>query len=223
MSKELWTAVDSYFKDTLLGPDPILDAALQANAAGGLPEIDVSPSQGKFLQVIAQVQGARRILEIGTLGGFSTICLARALPPDGRLITLEVEPKHAAVALSNIARAGFASIVELRLGPALGSLAQLHAEHAEPFDLIFIDADKPSYADYLHAALKLSRPGTLILADNVVRDGIVADPDTTDPSAIGARRFLEALAAEPRLSVAAMQTVGSKGYDGFALARVLSL
>jgi predicted O-methyltransferase YrrM len=223
MSKELWTTVDTYLNDTLLGADPILDATLQANAEGGLPAIDVSPSQGKFLEVIAQIQGAHRILEIGTLGGFSTICLARALPPGGRLITLEVEPKHATVALSNIARAGFASVVELRLGPALDSLAQLHREHAEPFDLIFIDADKPSYADYLQAALKLSHLGTLILADNVVRDGVVADPNTTDPSAIGARRFLEALAAEPRISAAALQTVGSKGYDGFAIARVLSL
>jgi predicted O-methyltransferase YrrM len=223
MSKELWTTVDTYLNDTLLGADPILDATLQANAEGGLPAIDVSPSQGKVLEVIAQIQGAHRILEIGTLGGFSTICLARALPPGGRLITLEVEPKHATVALSNIARAGFASVVELRLGPALDSLAQLHREHAEPFDLIFIDADKPSYADYLQAALKLSHLGTLILADNVVRDGVVADPNTTDPSAIGARRFLEALAAEPRISAAALQTVGSKGYDGFAIARVLSL
>lgn len=223
MSKDLWTAVDLYLNQTLLGPDPVLDAALQANAAGGLPSIDVAPNQGKFLCLLAQIAGARRILEVGTLGGYSTIWLARALPPDGQLVTLEVNPKHAEVALSNIARAGFASVVELRLGPALDSLAQLHAEHVEPFDLIFIDADKPSYADYLRAALKLSRPGTVILADNVVRDGIIVDPGTTDPAALGARRFLEALAAEPRLSSAALQTVGSKGHDGFALARVLTL
>ena len=223
MSKDLWTAVDRYLNEALMGPDPVLDAALEANAAAGLPAIDVAPNQGKFLSLLAQIAGARRILEIGTLGGYSTIWLARALPPDGQLVTLELDPKHAEVALSNIARAGFSSLVQLRLGPALDSLAQLHAEHSAPFDLIFIDADKPGYADYLHAALKLSRPGTLILADNVVHDGLVADPNTTDPAALGARHFLEALAAEPRLSSAALQTVGSKGHDGFALARVLTL
>ena len=223
MSKDLWTAVDRYLNEALMGPDPVLDAALEANAAAGLPAIDVAPNQGKFLSLLAQIAGARRILEIGTLGGYSTIWLARALPPDGQLVTLELDPKHAEVALSNIARAGFSSLVQLRLGPALDSLAQLHAEHSAPFDLIFIDADKPGYADYLHAALKLSRPGTLILADNVVHEGIVADPNTTDPAALGARHFLEALAAEPRLSSAALQTVGSKGHDGFALARVLTL
>lgn len=223
MSKDLWTAVDRYLNEALMGPDPVLEAALEANAAAGLPAIDVAPNQGKFLSLLAQIAGARRILEIGTLGGYSTIWLARALPPDGQLVTLELDPKHAEVALSNIARAGFSSLVQLRLGPALDSLAQLHAEHADPFDLIFIDADKPGYADYLHAALKLSRPGTLILTDNVVHDGLVADPNTTDPAALGARHFLEALAAEPRLSAAGIQTVGSKGHDGFALARVLTL
>ena len=223
MSKDLWTAVDRYLNEALMGPDPVLDAALEANAAAGLPAIDVAPNQGKFLSLLAQIAGARRILEIGTLGGYSTIWLARALPPDGQLVTLELDPKHAEVALSNIARAGFSSLVQLRLGPALDSLAQLHAEHSAPFDLIFIDADKPGYADYLHAALKLSRPGTLILADNVVHDGLVADPNTTDPAALGARHFLEALAAEPRLSAAGIQTVGSKGHDGFAIARVLTL
>lgn len=223
MSKDLWTAVDHYLNETLMGPDPVLDAALEANVAASLPAIDVAPNQGKFLSLLAQVAGARRILEMGTLGGYSTIWLARALPPDGQLVTLELDPKHAEVALSNIARAGFSSIVELRLGPALDSLAQLHAEHVQPFDFIFIDADKPSYAVYLHAALKLSRPGTLILADNVVREGTIVDPNTTDPSALGARHFLEALAADPRLSSAGIQTVGSKGHDGFALARVLSL
>jgi len=158
MSKDLWTAVDRYLNEALMGPDPVLDAALEANAAAGLPAIDVAPNQGKFLSLLAQIAGARRILEIGTLGGYSTIWLARALPPDGQLVTLELDPKHAEVALSNIARAGFSSLVQLRLGPALDSLAQLHAEHSAPFDLIFIDADKPGYADYLHAALKLSRP-----------------------------------------------------------------
>jgi predicted O-methyltransferase YrrM len=223
MSKEQWTAVDHYLNETLLNRDPVLDAALKANAAAALPAYDVSPNQGKFLHLLAQVQGARRILEIGTLGGYSTIWLARALPPDGQLVTLELDPKHARVALSNIARAGLTNTVDLRLGPALESLAQLEAQPTKPFDLIFIDADKMSYPLYLPWALKLSRPGTLILADNVVRDGAVADPNSTDADVQGVRHFLEMLAADPRLSATAMQTVGSKGYDGFAIARVLSL
>lgn len=222
-SEALWTAVDRYVAETLMAPDPVLDAALAANTAANLPAIDVSPTQGRFLQLLAQVQRAHRILEIGTLGGYSTICLARALPPGGHLITLELDPHHAEVALANIAHAGLAHAIELRLGPALQSLTQLHSEHAEPFDLIFIDADKPGYPDYLSWALKLSRPGTLILADNVIRDGGVADPNNTDPAVVGARRYLEMLAADPRLSTAVMQTVGSKGYDGFAFAQVLSL
>lgn len=221
--KAQWTAVDRYLDTTLLPSDPALEAALQANNTAGLPSIDVAPNQGKFLELLAQFQGARRILEIGTLGGYSTICLARALPHHGKLITLELDRKHAEVAVSNIAHAGLSHVVELRLGPAIESLSQLNAEKVEPFDMIFIDADKPSYPDYLPWALKLSRPGTLILADNVIRDGAVADAHSADPNVQGVRRFLEIMAAEPRLSATAMQTVGSKGYDGFAIARVLYL
>jgi len=222
-SEALWASVDRYLNATLIPPDPALDAALAANAAANLPAIDVSPSQGKLLQLLAETQGAHRILEIGTLGGYSTINLARALPAGGKLITLELDPHHAKVALANIAHAGLAHAVELRLGPAFDSLNQLHAERAEPFDLIFLDANKDGYPSYLTAALKLARPGTLILADNVIRDGEVIDPTSTDPNVQGVRRFFEILAADPRLSSTAVQTVGSKGYDGFALARVLSL
>ena len=219
----LWASVDHYLNALLIPPDPILEAALKANAVASLPSIDVSPSQGKLLQLLAETQRAHRILEIGTLGGYSTINLARALPPNGKLITLELDPKHAKVALANIAHAGLAHAVELRLGPALESLAQLHTEHVEPFDLIFLDANKDGYPSYLTAALKLARPGTLILADNVIRDGEVIDPTSTDPNVQGVRRFFEILAADPRLSSTAVQTVGSKGYDGFAIARVLGL
>jgi predicted O-methyltransferase YrrM len=222
-SEALWASVDRYLNDTLIPPDPALDAALKANAAANLPAIDVSPSQGKLLQLLAEIQGAQRILEIGTLGGYSTINLARALPLNGKLITLELNPHHAEVALANIASAGLAHVVELRLGPALDSLHQLHAEHAEPFDLIFLDANKDGYPHYLTAALKLARPGTLILADNVIRDGEVIDPNSADPNVQGVRRFFELLAADPRISATAVQTVGSKGYDGFAIARVLSV
>ena len=222
-SEALWASVDRYLNATLIPSDPALEAALAANAAANLPAIDVSPSQGKLLQLLAETQRAHRILEIGTLGGYSTINLARALPPNGKLITLELDPHHAEVALANIAHAGLAHAVELRLGPALDSLAQLHAEHVEPFDLIFLDANKDGYPLYLTAALKLARPGTLILADNVIRDGEVIDPTSTDPNVQGVRRFLELLAANPRISSTAVQTVGSKGYDGFAIARVLGL
>jgi len=222
-SEALWASVDRYLNATLIPSDPALEAALAANAAANLPAIDVSPSQGKLLQLLAETQRAHRILEIGTLGGYSTINLARALPPNGKLITLELDPHHAEVALANIAHAGLAHAVELRLGPALDSLAQLHAEHVEPFDLIFLDANKDGYPLYLTAALKLARPGTLILADNVIRDGEIIDPNSTDPNVQGVRRFLELLAANPRISSTAVQTVGSKGYDGFAIARVLSL
>ena len=222
-SEALWASVDRYLNATLIPSDPALEAALAANAAANLPAIDVSPSQGKLLQLLAETQRAHRILEIGTLGGYSTINLARALPPNGKLITLELDPHHAEVALANIAHAGLAHAVVLRLGPALDSLAQLHAEHVEPFDLIFLDANKDGYPAYLTAALKLARPGTLILADNVIRDGEIIDPNSTDPNVQGVRRFLELLAANPRISSTAVQTVGSKGYDGFAIARVLSL
>jgi predicted O-methyltransferase YrrM len=220
MTQEQWTAVDRYLTDLLVPPDPALEAALQASAAAGLPPINVSPNQGKLLHLLARLQGARTILEIGTLGGYSTIWLARALPAGGRLVTLEADAKHAEVARANLARAGLADVVELRLGPALETLPQLAADGRGPFDLIFIDADKPSYPDYLAWALRLSRRGSLIVADNVVRKGAVLDPASDDPRVQGARRFNELLAAEPRVSATAIQTVGSKGYDGFALALV---
>ena len=220
MSQERWTAVDQYIGDLLLPPDASLDAALQASVAAGLPQINVSPAQGKLLQLLAQLQGARTILEIGTLAGYSTIWLARALPSGGRLVTLEAEPKHAEVARANIARAGLAGVVDLRLGPALETLPRLAAEGQGPFDLIFIDADKQSTAEYFAWALRLARRGSLIVVDNVVRNGAVADPDSADPGVQGIRRFNEVLAAERRVSATAIQTVGSKGYDGFALALV---
>ncbi|MFM1653288.1 O-methyltransferase [Brevibacillus sp. B_LB10_24] len=217
MSHEQWTAVDRYFTDLLVPSDPALDAALEANAAAGLPPIDVTPNQGKLLHLLARIQGARTILEIGTLGGYSTIWLARALPAGGRLITLESAPKHAEVARANIERAGLSDIVEIRLGQALDTLSQLDAEEQGPFDLIFIDADKPNNPEYFKWALKLSRRGTMIIADNVVRKGVVIDEASTDPNIQGIRRFNELLAAEPRVSATAIQTVGSKGYDGFAI------
>jgi predicted O-methyltransferase YrrM len=217
MIQEQWTAVDHYINDLFVPPDPVLEGALQASVAAGLPPRAVSPSQGKLLHLLARVQGARTILEIGTLGGYSTIWLARALPADGRLITLEFDPKHAKVASGNIARAGLAGVVELRLGRALDTLPKLAAEGCGPFDLIFIDADKKSYPDYFAWALKLSRRGTLIIADNVVRNGAVVDTSSSDPNIQGVRRFNELLAAERRVSATAIQTVGSKGYDGFAL------
>jgi predicted O-methyltransferase YrrM len=222
MTPEQWSAVDRYFADLLVSPDPALEAALLASAAAGLPPINVSPNQGRLLQLLARMQNARAILEIGTLGGYSTIWLARALPPGGHLVTLEADPKHAEVARANLARAGLADVVELRLGPALDTLPELAAENRGPFDLIFIDADKVSYPDYFAWALRLSRRGSLIIADNVVRKGAVIDADSTDPSVQGVRRFNELLAAEPRVSAVAMQTVGSKGYDGFAMALVVA-
>jgi predicted O-methyltransferase YrrM len=222
MSEDKWTAVDHYISDCLALSDPALEAALAANAAAALPSIDVSPTQGKFLQLLAQLKGARRILEIGTLGGYSTICLARALPEGGRLVTLEVDAKHAEVARSNVARAGFAGVVDIRIGPALETLARMQEEGTKPFDLIFIDADKPNNPAYLAWALKFSRVGSLILCDNVVRDGAVADAESTDPGVRGARGLFEMLGAEPRLNATALQTVGLKGYDGFAMALVIS-
>ena len=214
---ERWRAVDDFITGMLVGPDPALDAALAANRAAGLPPIDVSPPQGKLLHLLARAIGARRVLEIGTLGGYSTIWLGRALGPDGRVVTLEREPRHAAVAADNLARAGLAEQVDIVVGPALETLSDLDG----PFDLVFVDADKPSKAAYLAQALRLSRPGALIVVDNVVRDGRVADPTDDDPAVVGSRRLTEALAAEPRLSATELQTVGTKGYDGFALALVL--
>jgi len=215
--QDQWSAVDSYIADLFLVPDPALEAALASSAAAGLPAISVSPTQGKLLHMLARVQGARRILEIGTLGGYSTIWLARALPADGRLISLEVDPKHAEVAQTNLDRAGLSSAVEIRLGPALDTLPKLVSEGRGPFDLIFIDADKPGYADYLKWSLKLARQGTLIIADNVVRKGAVADSGSKDENVQGIRKFNEALAAEKRVTTTVIQTVGSKGYDGLAL------
>jgi predicted O-methyltransferase YrrM len=220
MTEAQWTAVDRYFTDLLVPADPALDAALAASDAAGLPPHNVAPNQGKLLLLLARLQGARRILEIGTLGGYSTIWLARALPAGGRLITLEADAKHAKVARANIARAGLADVVELRHGPALETLPQLAAERRGPFDLIFIDADKPNNPAYLTWALRLSRRGSLIIADNVVRNGAVIGAASTDPNVQGVRRFMEVLAAEPRVSATAIQTVGSKGYDGFAIALV---
>jgi predicted O-methyltransferase YrrM len=206
--------------ENLIPRDLALEDALRENAAAGLPTIDVAPNQGKMLHLLARIQGARRILEIGTLGGYSTIWLARALPSDGKLVTLEAEPKHADVARENIKRAGLSAIVELRLGPALDSLAQLHQEGTPPFDLIFIDADKPNNPGYLERSLRLSRPGTIIILDNVVREGAVIDPQNADPSVRGVRRFFEMIAADSRIDATALQTVGTKGYDGFVLAVV---
>jgi predicted O-methyltransferase YrrM len=218
---EAWDAVDAYFTKSLVAPDAALDAALKANAEAGLPSIDVAPNQGKFLHLLALAKGARRILEIGTLGGYSTIWLARALPAGGCLVTLEVSPKHAQVARANLDRAGLAGVVEIRVGAAADSLAQLHREGAEPFDMIFIDADKPGNPVYLGWALKLAKVGTLIVTDNVVREGTIADAASEDPGVVGTRAMFEMMAAEPRLSATAIQTVGSKGYDGFALAVVV--
>jgi predicted O-methyltransferase YrrM len=222
MDKELWTAVDHYFVEKLIPPDPIWELVSSANAAAGLPHIDVAPNLGKLLHLIARIQRAQRILEIGTLGGYSAIWLARALPPDGRLITLEAEAKHADVARGNIARAGVSSLVDVRLGPALDSLQKLWQESSQPFDLIFIDADKENNPAYLEWSLRLSRPGTLIICDNVVRDGAVIDANSSNAAVQGTRRFFEMLAADPRLDATALQTVGVKGYDGFAMALVVS-
>jgi predicted O-methyltransferase YrrM len=203
-----------------LQPDPALDAALDASVAAGLPAINVSPNQGKLLQLLARMLGARTILEVGTLGGYSTIWLARALPADGRLVTLESDPKHAEVARANIARAGLSGIVDLRVGLAIETLPKLAAEGIGPFDLIFIDADKVSTADYFAWALRLSRRGSLIIVDNVVRKGAVVDAASEDAKVQGIRRFNDVLAAEPRVSATVIQTVGVKGYDGFAIALV---
>lgn len=211
-----WVAVDRYIADRLLGAEPSLAATLKNNAAAGLPDIDVSPAQGRMLHLFARMAGARRILEIGTLGGYSTVELARALPDGGRLVTLEIDPHHAAVARANIAAAGFSEVVEVIVGPAAATLQALEG----PFDLVFIDADKPSNVTYLREALRLSRPGTTIIVDNVVREGAVLDPDSADPRVRGTRALFDAVAAEPRLTATAIQTVGTKKWDGFVLAIV---
>jgi predicted O-methyltransferase YrrM len=217
-----WTAVDDYFSKLLLSPDKALEQALADSAAAGLPAIAVSPLQGQQLLVLAQMQNPRKILEIGTLGGYSTIWLARALPNDGELITCEFSPKHADVARANIARAGLSHLVEIRVGPALDTLPLLAAEKRGPFDFIFVDADKENNPGYFEWALKLSRPGSVILVDNVVRDGAVADLKNTDPHIVGIRRMHEMIAGEARVTATAVQTVGAKGYDGYTLIRVNS-
>ena len=217
MDTDVWQRVDAYVDDLFLTEDAVLQATLHASHAAGLPPISVTPAQGKFLHLLAKIQGARRTLEIGTLGGYSTIWLARALPPGGELITLELSETHARVARENILRAGLTDVVDIRVGQALGTLREIRGV----FDFIFIDADKPAYADYFQWALKLSRPGTVIIADNVVRKGAVADDASTDANVQGVRRFHGLVAAEPRVSATVIQTVGSKGYDGFAFLLVL--
>ena len=218
MSNEIWAEVDRYINDKLVLPDAALTSALQRSESAGLPAINVSPSQGKLLHLLAKAHGARAILEIGTLGGYSTIWLARALPENGRLTTLEADPKHAEVARENIEGAGLSGIVDVRLGRASDTLPKLAAEGRGPYDLIFIDADKPGYPDYFAWALQLSRQGDLDhFADNVIRMGAVTDPTSVDLNVQGIRRFFDMVSAEPRVSATAIQTVGSKGYDGFAL------
>ena len=220
MSQDRWTAVDRYLTDLLVPPDPALDAALADSAAAGLPEINVTPNQGKLLHLLARTMGAKAVLEVGTLGGYSTIWLARALPAGGRLVTLEVNPAYTEVARGNLARAGVAGVVDLRVGPALDTLPRLAAEGRGPFDLVFIDADKENTPAYFDWALKLTRRGSLIVVDNVVRKGAVIDAGGDDPRVEGMRRFFDQLAAERRVDATAIQTVGSKGYDGFAVALV---
>jgi predicted O-methyltransferase YrrM len=220
MNQERWDAVDEYIKEVVVRPDAALDAAMEASAAAGLPPISVSPSHGKFLFVLARTVGAKSILEIGTLGGYSTIWMARGLVAGGRVVTLEADAKHAEVACANFVRAGVSDAIELRLGKALDSLPQVATDGRGPFDLIFIDADKANIPEYFRWGLKLSRVGSLIIVDNVVRDGEVIHAASSDPNIQGVRRFNEMLASEPRVSATEIQTVGSKGYDGFAIAVV---
>ncbi|MEU3981686.1 O-methyltransferase [Streptomyces sp. NPDC026672] len=219
---QLWDDVDLYFSSRLAPDDEALASALRESEAAGLPAIAVSPNQGKFLRLLAEIQGARNILEIGTLGGYSTIWLARALPEDGRLISLEYSAHNAEVATRNIARAGLERVVEVRVGPALEALPKLADENPAPFDLVFVDADKANNPYYVEWALRLTRAGSLIVVDNVVRGGRVADLGNSDPDVLGTRAAIDLMATHPRLTGAALQTVGSKGHDGFALARVLA-
>lgn len=221
MTQELWSAVDQYIDDELALTDPVLAAALAANTEGGLPAIDVTPGQGKLLYMLARLLGARRILEIGTLGGYSTIWMARALPPDGKLITLEFEPRHAEVAKSNIERAGLSNVVDVRVGAALDSLPAIEAEKGGPFDLFFIDADKVNNPNYFEWAIKLSRKGSVIIVDNVVREGGLADAKSEDAAIRASRKVTELLGSDPRVDGTVIQTVGTKGYDGFAVAIVV--
>lgn len=219
-TQSTWTQVDSYCEQRLHAPDDALGQALAASDAAGLPAIAVSACQGKFLHLLARVRGARRILELGTLGGYSTIWLARALPAEGQLVTIEIDPAHAAVATSNIARAGLSGRVQIRVGPALTELDQMITRGESPFDLVFIDADKPNNPNYVERCLKLTRPGSVIIVDNVIRRGGVLDESGTDDRVVGARRVIELMGTHPSLDATVLQTVGLKGYDGFAIALV---
>ncbi len=220
MSEQRWQQVDDFVEGALIGEDPVLDAALAASAQAGLPPIAVTASQGRFLNLLLRVHGARRVLELGTLGAYSTIWMGRALPAGGRIVTLELDPAYAEVARENLRRAGLDEKVEIRVGPALDSLAELRSGGVEPFDAAFIDADKQRTPEYFLEALELVRPGGLIVADNVVRGGALADPDSADAGARGMRRFIELAGAEPRVTATTIQTVGAKGYDGFTLVLV---
>lgn len=220
-NEAIWSDVDDYAAGLMIGADSILDAALKSSTDAGLPAINVSPCQGKFLSLFAQAMGAKRILEIGTLGGYSAIWLARALPPKGKLVTLEYDAKHANVARANVERAGFASVVDVLQGDAHAALASMIDDATAPFDFVFIDAEKSGYPDYLDKVLKLTQPGSVIVADNVVREGRILTPAGNDDLE-GLRRYLELVAAAPQLDATVLQTVGSKGYDGFAIARVLA-
>ena len=217
MNQDLWNKVDDYFSATLAPSDAVLDATLADSEAAGLPAINVAPNQGKLLHLLARISGARRILEIGTLGGYSTIWLARALPEGGSIVTLELDPAHARVAQANLARAGFGGVATVMVGNAVDTLEQLFSDRVEPFDFVFIDADKQNNPHYLEWSLKLSRPGTVIVTDNVVRKGGVVDPDNHDPDVEGVRSLFNMVAGDPRLSSTAVQTVGAKGWDGFAI------
>jgi predicted O-methyltransferase YrrM len=219
--QDVWSAVDDYVTRLLVKPDPALESALDATTRAGMPPIAVSAPQGKLLALLAQIRGARRILEMGTLGGYSTIWMARALPPDGLLVSLEVDPRHAQVAAANLAAAGVDKVTEIRVGPALETLAKLAEEGASPFDLIFVDADKANIPEYLEWSIRLARAGTVIIIDNVVRDGALLDASGQKPDVVGVRRLHELLSTDHRVSATTIQTVGAKGYDGFTLAVVL--
>ncbi len=220
MSEKLWSDVDDYIVQRLVPEDAVMDAVLAANSAGGLPAIDVSAAQGRFLELLVSMTGAKKVLEIGTLGGYSTLWMARALPPGGRIVTLEFSPRHAEVAKANFARAGATDKIELRVGAALDSLPGVEEDGLAPFDLVFIDADKPNNPGYLDWAVRLSRKGTVIVLDNVIRDGAVIEARSGDRSVEGARQGFDFLGSHPRLRATALQTVGAKGYDGFAIAVV---
>lgn len=220
MTQKTWSAVDDYIVANLIAADPVLDAVLEANRAAGLPAIDVSAPQGRLLNLLVRTSGAKRVLEVGTLGGYSTIWMARGLPAGGRVVTLEANPHHADVARANIERAGLAAMIEVRTGAALETLPGLAAEGEGPFDLVFIDADKPNNPGYLDWALRLARPGTIIVCDNVIRNGAVVDAESGDANVEGARAAFRIMGSHPRLTATALQTVGSKGYDGFIVAVV---